>query len=732
MRSSCNFILKLRKNGPLGTVLFLLLFIIGCNSEMATLTSIRRTPITLTTSNIGTFTKVLIYGSRAGGSEAFANFHDTTPPTIDRELINGEWTFYGLAYNNFSISTCAITTVSVAKVRQYVNLDFSNATCGNPVFLGTNPQLNPSMTDIAFSTTRLEFCESVQGITNSDDECTDDLSSVNRKQGRGHASSFRYRLMAFEKTNGVVTTTGNGFDTPCVNSTPSAGSYRGLSPTQMGFNLPAGDGATTPFLIRMKIYPASTACSTGTPATLDLPNGVVSNTSQAKYVIQPGAPATHKLYLKMAEEEICQGDALALVFAGGDGSISSPRLICNETQLYNIFPNTTVAADYSLSAAKSYKLLTDIDLSDNSVTGSGYSPPWASCVEAGSNFMPIGRTYDGTTCASANIPIANFDGSGHSIKGLKIKNSLATSTGFYGTLSSGGLHHIQRLTFIDSVIEGTGRTGTVAGLATNAHFRDLVLVNPSVSAPVYDRIGGLVGDLEAGSIQNILITDLNLTARDYVGGLVGITVFSVTPPSITKAYVNGIINGREIVGGMVGMHNYTTTGTLATISNSKFSGSINTTEQFTGGLIGWAYTTRIENSYAQVAFNSTFAGSPFLGGIVGYFVDNTAGGLGGVYSSYASWSVSDICGNGALCYIGEVVGNKDPSYDVQHFDTTVYVAESALGLTTAVVGSSQPSTTFLDASPGWTKADTSSLMGFFLPSVWIFSDFQNPKLVDEP
>lgn len=709
--------------------LVMLLFFVSCNSQLADLTPIRRTPVSLTTTNEGTFTKMMIYATNVDGSFAFAR-QFTSSALIEQEVPIGQYNFYGMTFNGLTSERCSKVSASLKGLSNQVILNFDEATCADPDFLGNDPTLNlATLPAVTLPFTRIELCDSVSNITSGSDACTDDLDDATRVHGRGHAVSYRITLLQFEKTNGEAVVS-SGMFLGCETSNYPVNSVRGLINSSILNYLPAGDGSSTPFKIRFEFY--SQGSCAGTSYVVDLDHGLKTSSSKAKYVITPGAPAQQKLYFKLAEEEICHGDALTAEFVGGPGSISSPRLICNEAQLYNIFPNTAVAADYTLSAAKSYKLLADIDLSDNPVTGSGFSPAWESCVVPGSNFMPIGRTYDGTTCGSGHIPDANFDGNGHSIKGLRIRNPLALTAGFYGTLPSGGRHQIQRLTFIDSVVYGRGSTGTVAGLAKNAHFRDIVLVNPLVHAPLYDRIGGLVGETEAGSIQNVSISNLNLTGRDYVGGLVGNSIFSITSPSITKAYVNGIINGRGTVGGIVGIHNSATAGTLATISNSRFSGSINTSDRYAGGLVGWAYTTRIENSYAQAAFNSTFNGSAYLGGIVGYFVDNTVSGSGGVYSSYASWSVSDICANGALCFIGEVVGATDPSYNVQHFDTTVWAAESALGLTTHVVGSSQPSTTFIDASPGWIKADTSSLMGFFLPSVWVFSDFANPKLVDEP
>lgn len=725
MRSSCNFTLKLRKIGPFGIVLFLLLFITGCNSEMANLTSIRRTPITLTTSNIGTFTKVLIYGSRAGGSEAFGTFFDSTPPVIDRELLNGEWTFYGLAYNNFSISTCAITTATVEKVRQFVNLDFSNATCGNKVFLGTDPQLNPSGATVSFSTTRLEFCESVQGITSSSDECTDDLDSVNRKQGRGHGASFRYRLMDFDKTNGVVTTNGNGFDVPCVSSTPSSGSYRGLSPTQMGFNLPAGDGATTPFLIRMKIYPASTTCSSGTPATLDLPNGIVSNTSKAKYVIQPGAPATHKLYLKMAGEEICQGDNLTSEFAGGTGTVESPRLICNANQLYGIFP--AAGGAYAIYAAYKYKLLSDVDLTGVSVGAGGtYHPVWEACVDSGSNFMPIGVS---STCVvpGSPTPSPEFDGGGKTITGLKIRRP-AGKIGLYGEVTNAKL---RRITFKNANISGTGFVGMLAGQTYNSDIRFITSLNGSVTSTLAN-VGSLVGKAQGGNFKDIIISGSTINGTASVGGVVGHAIYSgASTVNINRAFVQGNIFATtdfSYVGGVVGQ--YGSNGVLSTLSHSRFSGVV-MGHKITGGLVGSGTSLRIEHSYSNAYILSQSSSINETGGLAGNFFGRLVNGSSGIYSSFFSGSIESYCTNDDVsCLIGTITGNSN-GFAAADFVSVVYPDSSEVNLTSPAFGYAQINSSFLTATPGWNDSGT-NLMPFFPSSNWLFRDGYSPRLISEP
>jgi len=63
---------------------------------------------------------------------------------------------------------------------------------------------------------------------------------------------------------------------------------------------------------------------------------------------------------------------------------------------------------------------------------------------------------------------------------------------------------------------------------------------------------GLFGRTYRSEIKNVGLVDVNITARNYVGGLVG---SSYCGSAITQSYISGNVTGKEQVGGLVGYIN---------------------------------------------------------------------------------------------------------------------------------------------------------------------------------
>lgn len=713
-------------------VSLIILFILSaCNSQVADLTPIRMTPIRITTSNEGTFTQMMIFATNPDGSFAFAR-RFTSAPVIEQEVPIGQYRIYGMTFNAMTSERCAKVERPLSGLSNEVTLNFTEDACANPDFLGEDPDLNLTAPgSVTFSFTSVELCDALSNLTDFHDACTDDLNDPLRKNSRGHAMSVRITLSQYEKVRGQKTVS-PGLTWGCQSTAPTGTSVRGLANNGVSNFAPAGDGSTTPFHMRFEFYFRDNCA--GTPYIVDLDHGLVTNTSKVKHVLTPGLPAMRKLFFKIGKEEVCQGENLTQTFATGDGPISRPYIICNETQFYNILPNSTIAGDYTARASQSYKLFTDIDLSDNSGTGGGdFNPAWESCVQSGSNFMPIGFTYNGASCGNTSLANVHFDGNGHTIKGLKIYNGQNLATGLYSILNSGS-NIIQRLTLEDSEVSGQNNTGSLVGYGVDATVRNLNLKNAIVHGPTSDYVGGLAGRADSSTVENVSITGLSVSGRSYVGGLFGSTNLNSIPTDITRAFVSGSISAYSYVGGLVGISNGAGFGSLAKISKSKFAGTITTAQLFTGGIIGFGYTTRIENSYAQAFLINTYLGSPMMGGIAGYMSDDTAANEAGVFSSITSLTITDACPNTpvTLCYIGEIIGNHDGSFGDSNFDTAVFPANEELGTTPALRGSKQPDFSFLSANPDWRRADNTSIMSFFLPTVWQFSNTAVPKLVDEP
>ena len=131
-----------------------------------------------------------------------------------------------------------------------------------------------------------------------------------------------------------------------------------------------------------------------------------------------------------------------------------------------------------------------------------------------------------------------------------------------------------------------------------------------VNASAGYRVGGIVGWLESGSLTKCHMTG-NLTAKGYVGGLVGTVNGAVT---ISKCYYSTgtITSASASSGGLVGDHE--TGGTLE-ISDSYFSGTVNGNQRV-GGILGnhYAGTSNLHRCYVSGTVITTFG----AGGIVGW------------------------------------------------------------------------------------------------------------------
>ena len=89
---------------------------------------------------------------------------------------------------------------------------------------------------------------------------------------------------------------------------------------------------------------------------------------------------------------------------------------------------------------------------------------------------------------------------------------------------------------------------------------------------------GLFKSIGTGStVKNVGITDSYIKAKDYVGGIAGLS-FNGT---IANCYHTGAVSGDGYVGGILGM------GTLDAVSGVYHAGSVSATGNYAGGLIGW-------------------------------------------------------------------------------------------------------------------------------------------------
>ncbi len=230
-------------------------------------------------------------------------------------------------------------------------------------------------------------------------------------------------------------------------------------------------------------------------------------------------------------------------YGGGSGTADDPYLIYTAEQMNAIGLHEE---DWD----KHFKLMDDIDLA-------GFT---------GTDFNIIGTDYD-------NPFTGVFDGNGHTISNFTYISTDENDIGLFRYVEGG-----------------------------TAKIKHLGLINPNVDAETGWSAGSLAGSLSIGAISNCYVEGGSVSGNDYVGGLVGFNLGTITncystasvsgysfvgglvgqnalPSTITNCYSTGSVSGNEDVGGLVGTN-------LDTIKKCYATGSVRGTGWYVGGLVG--------------------------------------------------------------------------------------------------------------------------------------------------
>ena len=162
---------------------------------------------------------------------------------------------------------------------------------------------------------------------------------------------------------------------------------------------------------------------------------------------------------------------------------------------------------------------------------------------------------------------------------------------------------------------------------------------------------GLFAKIDKGSVDNLALTDFNITGSGYVGGLVGHNYYG----SIENCHSQGGVTGTSQVGGLVGYATY------GDITNCDSAGSVTGSSNYVGGLVGYAYSGTIANCGSA----GGVTGTSQVGGLVGYAQSGTitnCGSAGGVTGTsqvgglvgYAQSATITKCGSA-----GSVTGSSN-------------------------------------------------------------------------
>ncbi len=289
-----------------------------------------------------------------------------------------------------------------------------------------------------------------------------------------------------------------------------------------------------------------------------------------------------------------------------DGSILHPYVITTAEELM-------LYAELSNDSTRTMNLTAE--LGDDIVFNEGDASTWATKAPK-YKWVPINN--------GQKVKSIVFDGKGHSISGLYLKNE-DDNQGFFGYVKG----KISNLTIKNSYIDGN------------------------------DNVGALVGSENGLVISNVLVDQTVVRGNNRVGGIVGLSQYF----TISYSSFNGSVNGSLNVGGIVGAANV--------VGSQNDSCSFNHNSNYgdvagrnsVGGLIGrFEYSSakcKIK-SYSYLDNRGSVEGDTSAGGIAGYFYvperytmgyvpslfrntgnvsgSYSVGGLFGTFSFSTSWS----------------------------------------------------------------------------------------------
>ena len=197
-----------------------------------------------------------------------------------------------------------------------------------------------------------------------------------------------------------------------------------------------------------------------------------------------------------------------------------------------------------------------------------------------------------------------FEGNGYKIAHLYINRSNGEDIGLFAVTT--GTAKINNIKLSDVNVTGDGDTGSLVGI------NDGSIISIDVTGTVNGNtsVGGLVGENNGHislCVANVMVTGVGAFSSSSIGGLVGSHENGV----IRESRASGNVMGYQYIGGLVGWNE-------GSIANTYAEGTVSGFARI-GGLVGLYKAGRITNSYAI----GRTSGDSKIGGLV--WSDNNSG-----------------------------------------------------------------------------------------------------------
>jgi hypothetical protein len=188
----------------------------------------------------------------------------------------------------------------------------------------------------------------------------------------------------------------------------------------------------------------------------------------------------------------------------------------------------------------------------------------------------------------------NFNGNGHVISNLYINSESSGNSGLFGRLSDAA---IDSLSISNIDITGKDYIGGIAGYSTNSEINNCTTSGYLTGKG--ENIGGLCGKIQNNTGISNCYSSATTNGGSYTGGLVG---YNDSGSTVSNCYAVGSVSGDAPAGGLVGYNN-------SAITNSYYN--IETSEQNKG--IGQDDNSQTVTALttAQMKQQSAFSGFDF-------------------------------------------------------------------------------------------------------------------------
>lgn len=213
---------------------------------------------------------------------------------------------------------------------------------------------------------------------------------------------------------------------------------------------------------------------------------------------------------------------------------------------------------------------------------------------------------------------------------------------------------------------------------------------------------GLFGYVSTGSISTTVLVDGLICGKENVGGIVGY----LSGGSVTDCICDSEVQGHRAVGGIVGnlassTSNVTTCGMIGTVTGTNESTEDASTAINIGGLVGYSNRGVISKSFVSADINAP--ASKYVGGIIG---QNTGGSVSSCYS------ISTVTGN---INVGGLVGYNNNGTVTRCYTVGKVIGKGAAGMICGSNSSTNVNYCYFDES--YKSLANTTTNGTGLPSV---------------